>query len=217
MYSPILNPGRSHFGSNYWEVFSSKLNRDVNLYSNLEYDHWVLVETNPYIINFCEQPLKIELEVEGKKHSTIFDMWVKWKDGKEEFIEIKYHSDLQHGNKRFEKTLKQLNLQKRWCEKENILYRVITEKEIRGNTIILENKKIILPYLRNNLKIAETTLHTVHKEIKQGTSKLDDLYLKISNLSRQHIKQSFYILIIKEMVHSNFSEIPLGPKTEVWV
>ncbi|KEP24869.1 hypothetical protein BA70_14805 [Bacillus zhangzhouensis] len=58
MYSPINIKRSSKFGNNYWEAYSPKLKRNVRLFSDLEYDFWVLVETDPKIPNFCERPFE---------------------------------------------------------------------------------------------------------------------------------------------------------------
>ena len=71
LYEPVLSRKSSHFGSNFWDCFSQKINRDVNFYSDLEYEHWILVETNPDIEYFCEQPLKILEEYEGEMHAFL--------------------------------------------------------------------------------------------------------------------------------------------------
>ena len=88
MYEPVEQNSMSHFGSNFWDGYSYKVKRDVFFYSELEYDHWILVECNPKIISFCEQPRKIDGYVDDEYKESIFDMWIKWEDGKEEFLEI---------------------------------------------------------------------------------------------------------------------------------
>ncbi|MFJ7310831.1 Tn7 transposase TnsA N-terminal domain-containing protein [Peribacillus frigoritolerans] len=138
---PIPVKGRSHFGSNFWDAYSPKIKRDVNFYSDLEYDHWILVETDSKISTFCEQPLKIEGIYKGKKSESIFDMWLLWENGDNEFVEIKYSKDLLPGSKQFERVMKQITLQKEWCIKKGYKYTVKTEKEIRFNYIYLNNMR----------------------------------------------------------------------------
>lgn len=65
------------YGSNYWVGYSYKLRRHVHFYSDLEYENWILVETNPEVEVFCEQPLRIQYFLDGKKSESIFDMWIK--------------------------------------------------------------------------------------------------------------------------------------------
>lgn len=78
--NPINMTRGTHYGSNYWEVYSKKINRKVKLFSNLEYENFLSLELNPEIEYFCEQPLEVEIFLDGNKKKTIFDMWVKYKD-----------------------------------------------------------------------------------------------------------------------------------------
>jgi hypothetical protein len=218
MYKPVPKSGRSHYGSNFFEAFSPKLNRDVNFYSNLEFDHWVLVETDPNIVDFCEQPLlDVRGEYEGKEGSSIFDMWIKWKDGREEFLEIKYHADVQPGSKNYQKNLRQITIQRDWCNKTSNTHRLLTEKNIRCNKILLDNKKIILPYLRNINKIGDTNRFRILMELKQGCRSLEELCLKLVDMPTTNVKKIVYILIYEGRLNSNINEKPLGLETEVWI
>ncbi len=62
MYTPIPMKRSTRYGNNYWEAFSNKMNRDVRFFSDLEYDHWILVEADLDIVAFCEQPMRIQVE-----------------------------------------------------------------------------------------------------------------------------------------------------------
>jgi hypothetical protein len=90
MYTPIPIKRSSKYGNNYWVSYSSKLGRNVRLFSDLEYDHWLLIETDPFIVSFCEQPLCIRQEMETDFVESIFDMWTIDVNGTETFIEVKY-------------------------------------------------------------------------------------------------------------------------------
>ncbi|MEI4620242.1 TnsA endonuclease N-terminal domain-containing protein [Bacillus cereus] len=109
MYKPLVTNVSKKYGNNRWVTYSSKLQREVFLFSDLEYEHWLMVESNPKIINFCEQPLVMTACINGKSVTSIVDMWVKYSDGSEEFIEIKYSSDLIK-----QKVINQIFTQKYW-------------------------------------------------------------------------------------------------------
>src|SRR5690606_20275667 len=139
MYKPLITDGSKRFGNNRWQSYSSKLKRDVFLFSDLEYEHWLLVESNPKIIEFCEQALLMEAFVNRKLQTSIIDMWVKFDNGKEEFIEVKYTSDLSK-----EKVKKQIAVQKNWCKEHGFQHHVRTEEHIRANQLLLSNLKLIM-------------------------------------------------------------------------
>lgn len=148
-YKPVWKQPRGHYGSNFWEVYSPRLRRNVHLYSDLEYDHWVLIELDPTIKTFCEQPLRISANMEGKVVHSIIDMWIRWKDGREQFREIKYFSEL--AKESTEK--RQLKAQQAWATLHGHDYKIHTEKTIRANPLLIANWKIILRYLASDQKI----------------------------------------------------------------
>lgn len=42
----------THYGNNYYEVYSKKLKRIVSLFSSLEYTNFLTLEINPSVISF---------------------------------------------------------------------------------------------------------------------------------------------------------------------
>lgn len=149
IHTPVWKQPRGCYGSNFWEVYSPKLRRNVNLYSDLEYDHWILVESDPSILTFCEQPLRLRISLEGRIVHSILDMWLRWKDGREQFREIKYFSEL--AKESTEK--RQLKAQQTWAALHGHDYMIHTEKTIRANPLLLANWKIILRYLSSDQKM----------------------------------------------------------------
>jgi len=120
--APCWEQNRGQYGCNYWEVYSPKLNRDVKLYSDLEEEHWLLLESDPNVIAFCEQPVRM-LGLVGEGGSSFIDMWVLLSDGSEEYRETKYSKDVASSNS-------QISIQKSWCERNNHIHRVITEIDL---------------------------------------------------------------------------------------
>lgn len=149
MYTPIEIKRNNKYGNNYWEAFSPKLKRNVRFFSDLEYDHWVHVEANCQIESFCEQPLKIQVWFKGELVESIFDMWILYTDKTEEFIEVKYESELIGNNKKSIRSIRQTNVQRQWCLLNNYKYSIKTEKDIRKDLIYLNNLKQIISQVRS--------------------------------------------------------------------
>jgi hypothetical protein len=76
LYKPLITDGSKRFGNNRWISYSSKLKRDVYLFSDLEYEHWLLIEPDPEIVDFCEQALLMDGIVNGKLQKSIIDILV---------------------------------------------------------------------------------------------------------------------------------------------
>ncbi|PKC50585.1 hypothetical protein RhiirA1_485909, partial [Rhizophagus irregularis] len=81
--------------------------------SDLEYDHWLCVECNPNIINFCEQPFEIKQMINQKRYASIPDMWILYADGTEEIREVKYERDRMN-----EKVQRQIKIQQTYCKEK---------------------------------------------------------------------------------------------------
>ncbi len=216
-YSPVKMRRSMKYGSNYWVGFSYKQQRYVHFYSDLEYENWILVETNPEVEAFCEQPLRIQYLLEGKKVESVFDMWIRWKDGKQSFCEIKYSTELDKENKKYERTLKQIQVQEDWCKMNGYSHEVLTELVIRKNQVLLDNKRQIIPYTREfnsyNLQDHEPILAV----LKSGKSTVKQLFEKLSFLSNQQIYTSLFYLIYHGKVNANIDCEIIGTFTEVWL
>lgn len=146
--NPINMTRGTHYGSNYWEVYSKKINRKVKLFSNLEYENFLSLELNPEIEYFCEQPLEVEIFLDGNKKKTIFDMWVKYKDGREEFQEVKYLSEINGDTEKSIRTKKQIEVQRKWCSDNNQNYVIRTDNDIQKGRFTIRNLKLIAGRIR---------------------------------------------------------------------
>ena len=90
---PIAMPRSTHYGNNYWIFQSRKLHRRVTAFSDLEYENLLCLEMDANVRYYCEQPCEVNVFIGGKEYSTIFDVWVVYTDGSEEFQEVKYFDD----------------------------------------------------------------------------------------------------------------------------
>jgi hypothetical protein len=216
--SPVKNGPQNQYGNNRWEVYSPKLRRNVTLYSNLEYDHWVLVESDPEVLFFCEQPLKIKIELPIGTITTIFDMWIQWKSGEEEFREVKFEEELQEISSN-SRVCRQIQAQKRWCEIKNKKYSVITEKNIRSNLIYLSNLRLILRHLGSedieNIKLYSERILLML--LDQGASSLIDIEEIFSDAESLTIRKAVFELIYSGRVITSLDEKPLNMHSKVEV
>jgi hypothetical protein len=217
MYYPLNVKRSTHYGNNYWEAFSPKLNRNVRLFSDLEYDHWVLVETNTKIISFCEQPLSIQSIVNNKSVNSIIDMWVLYSNGKESFIEVKYSSELDPSNPKSIRSIRQTTAQRIWCEERNFNYQIITEKDIRSNHNYLDNMRTILPYLRTRTSPIETDKAKIIKKIRDTSITIAEIESSIPEIPSSRLRETLYHLIYEGIIMANVDKIPLSRNTEVWI
>lgn len=215
MYYPINIDRAKKYGSNYWEVFSPKADRIVRCYSDLEYEHYILVETNPNIIAFCEKPLKISYNFDGINIESLLDMWVKYKDETEYFIKIKYSSEIDTGNPKFERSIRQTKSQQLWCNENGFNYEIKTEIHIRSNPLYLANMKAILSYVKRNLQPIETDTFYIKKAISEKELTINQIKDLLPEISLERIKQSIAFMIYMGMAVANVGIIEFGIQTEV--
>ncbi|MBP1931987.1 TnsA endonuclease N-terminal domain-containing protein [Ammoniphilus resinae] len=219
MYSPVDIKPSKYFGNN-WFGDSPKMNRQVYLHSDLEYDHWVLVETNPNIVAFCEQPLRIQSIVNEDLIESVFDMWVQYKDSEEHFIEVKYSHELNPNNPspKSQRAIRQTTAQMLWCKQHGFQYSIMTEDSIRGNPIYLSNMKEIIPCVRMMKATIETDEYLLLRVLK-GKNRMtfsELFHLLHTKITAQRLRNIIYWCIYHGKILSNADQIPFSPQTEVW-
>ena len=215
-FQPVPLKRNAHYGSNYWEVYSPKIKRNVRLFSDLEYDHWVSVETNPQIKAFCEQPLHIIEYIDGKRRESIFDMWVQWTDETEAFIEVKYEKDLLSTFKN-QRTLEQIKTQQTWCQRHGYEHVIQTEKQIRGNPVYLSNMKAILSYVKNYPSFIETNERKIYEALQHRSYRIGEIESTVFSEHTPGIRECICQLIYSGKLEANLDQLPFGLHTEVWL
>lgn len=151
-YQPLEFPRGKKYGNNYYITYSIKLQRNVILYSQLEYHNFLTLEMNPHVIDFCEQPLQIRIELDENSRTSIFDMWVSYDNGTEEFQEVKYKKDLDIHNKGDDRVFQQIQKQKRWCYLNGYDYSIRTEKDIYIGSCYISNLRNLHGIITRNKK-----------------------------------------------------------------
>lgn len=210
MFTPQITDANKKYGNNRWLAYSPKLGRTVYLFSDLEYEHWLQVEFNSKVVTFCEQPLKIEANYNDRSAASIFDMWVQYEDSSEEFIEIKYSSDLS-----IEKVTKQINIQKTWCNENNKQHKIMTELEIKQFPMKLSNLKLMIKFLNPHLNQPEEI--KVIKQILSGNKLTVESLSTTSKIPYESTMNIVCYLIYLNEIKSNYFEKPFGKKMEVWI
>ncbi|WP_155591255.1 TnsA endonuclease N-terminal domain-containing protein [Lysinibacillus cavernae] len=210
MYKPLITSASKRYGNNRWESFSIKLKRNVYLFSDLEYQHWLQIETDPNIIDFCEQAIKMEIIEDNKKQFSIIDMWVRYKNGKQFFIEIKYSKDLMKDSVK-----KQINVQQLWCKANQATHLIKTEYEIGLSPIKLSNLKLLIRQVKNTTEIKQEKIDIVKKHIS-GQPKLIQQIAIETNIEISELIKIVCILVNNGYINCDLDATHLGKNMEVW-
>ncbi|WP_289139876.1 TnsA endonuclease N-terminal domain-containing protein [uncultured Brevibacillus sp.] len=214
---PVITKRSTRYGSNYWHVFSPKLERMVHFFSDLEYEHWLLVEADQTVKRFCEQPVRIDGVYNGAKVSSILDMWIERVDGSQSFVEVKYTQELDPRNPRSERSIRQTTIQRKWCEHNNFNYEIKTEKDIRSNQILLDNLRELIPNIKNQSIPNEIDRHQVFKIVGNHRKSIRQLRSELPHLLPSRLNETIYKMIYFGVLCSNIDKTLLGLDTEVWI
>lgn len=174
---------------------------------------------NPKIKSFCEQPVEIEYMLNNRKCKSIPAMWVLYESGEECFIYVKYSKEFEPGSEKYENTSRHLSTQKGWCEEKEITHKVYTEKEIRGNTILLSNMKMLLPYIKNRKHPIDDDKSSITEIIADSGNKatIGVIESKFSQHDPAKIREALSWMLYKGIISGNLDKIPYSNNTEVWL
>lgn len=155
LYTEPLNMERSkHYCSNYWQFRSRKLGRRVTAFSNLEYWNLLCLEMDPELAHYCEQPCEQTVNIDGERHKTVFDVYVVYRDGREEFQEVKYRQELDAQDEKGERSRRQVDVQRHWCAQNGYAHAVRTDAEILRGPYTARNLSLLCAKARRRASAA---------------------------------------------------------------
>lgn len=214
--TPIFGGAQNHYGNNRWIAFSPKLRRNITLYSNLEYDHWVLIESDPLVKSFCEQPCRVRIKLPIGLVTTTPDMWILWVTDDQEYREVKYLDELLQAapNSRIDR---QIQVQKKWCALQNAVHSVMTDDVIRANPLLLSNWKFILRTLACTQSIdLSPHIENISNAIKRrGGGTLREIEQSVPGLDRTLVRASVFTLLHRGLLRAPLDKQPLTASTRV--
>lgn len=141
MKMPIWTPGKpAHFGERYF-VYSPKLRRIVSVSSKLEFEQMLLLEFDPSVASYCEQPAVAEAIIDGQWLRSRFDFTVQDLSGRSRFLEVKYASELRDPRSRAHR---QIAIQKEWCRRRGYDHAVVTDTQIWASPTRINSLRALL-------------------------------------------------------------------------
>ena len=214
--TPIEMPRGTHYGNNYYVVYSSKIKRVCHFFSNLEYYNFLSLEINPEVNSFCEQPLKIEIIQDNAIKCAVFDMWVKYRNGREELQEVKYDAELNGNDAKSIRAQEQIRREEQWCILNNIDFVIRTDKNIPQGRFFLSNANVICSRLRRYIPTEDRyynprIINALQRDKVITIENLMDKDLLPVNNEINHLCYMYE----KGLIHMNIESRPLDYKTEV--
>ena len=137
---------RGTFDCGLWYVYSPRTNSDWVLKGDLEWDHFILAESDPRIqaINYAPSPIRVELD-DGTVYQTTFDATVTYTDGSLEWREVKFADEFDSVEQ--VRNERQREAQEKAARNAGVTYMRWSENEIRSNMQRLANWRRIIPWL----------------------------------------------------------------------
>lgn len=204
-----------------------QINRSIQFESSLERDFIYLLEFNPNVKFYLEQPLEIIYEdSNGKKRKYTPDFIIEYFDGKVELIEIKYESTLL--SKKEELEVK-FTAARNFCMESNLEFKIITEILIRiEKELELYNYKFLSRYksFYGNINIKESAFEPFNNDLKLILNKMNILKKckiieLVENCANDNDKKAEIIfltwyLIANKLIITDFSK-KLSVNSIIWV
>ena len=213
---PIEMPRGTHYGNNYFAVYSKKMHRICHFYSNLEYFNFLSLEIDPNVERFCEQPTKVPVNIGNELKHVIFDMWVKYKDGHLELQEVKYSTELQGDSPEALRSQEQIRREEQWCKDNDFNFVVRTEKDIIKGRFFLNNANTIAARLRRYIPTEDKFYNPrITNALQQyGNLTIEELIINELLPLNSEIDHLCY-MYANGIITMNINEQPIGKKTEV--
>lgn len=194
-------------------ITSIKNNDVVEFESQLERNLTYILERRLDVVMYCEQPITIEYFEGNQKKRYTPDFYIKYFDGSEEIIEVKYQKDLLEKKDELEAKFKAA---KEMCDANNISFRVITEDDINSNALF--NSKFLSnyrrPIIKTNLGDIEYILENLDRFEKMTVNHLLDQCTKDEYRKAELLFHVWY-LISNYLINFNEEE-KLSMNTVIW-
>jgi hypothetical protein len=159
---PVWFPTKPSRRSDRYFFFAPKLCREVSASSKLEFERTLLLEHDPSVATYCEQPQVVHLVSDGRQYKSRFDFWVRTARGEVRYEEIKYQADLDDPNSRAQR---QIVTQRLWCRIHGYAYAVVTERTIWEKPTLLVSLRVLFGEYDNQFPQRRESAATMFAEI----------------------------------------------------
>lgn len=200
----------SHRGGNMIGLFPSiKMERMVAFESLIEQDYLYVLDYEPGVLGFEEQPLTIEYQWEDKPRRYTPDFQVRWGD-REELVECKPASrvDTEENQRKFAAA-------RQWCQHNGQTFAVVTDEALRGSHR-LANIKLLTRYARMNVPAQITQQVTQHLQDTPSPLTLHALACLLSPRDPQSEIATLLCLTFRHHIVLPLTQVPISGDTPVY-
>jgi len=216
MLLPIWTPDKPSGSGDRFFAYSPKLRRFVSFSSKLERDYWLLLEFDPTVTAFCEQPAMVHVVIDGCWRKSRLDFWVSRRPGIETFVEIKYASELRDVKSRAHR---QIETQQKGLRAAGRNHEVVTDETICANPILLNSLRTLLGEFDSNyprlIEQAKPLMEWISFLVARGPGSTIDYVLgqRPAEVPIEVVRLAVMELIRIRVMDSSIERIPLTPNS----
>ena len=207
---PVRTPS-NRYGENVVGKFPSlKLGRMVFFESRIERDQIYLMEYDPEVVFYEEQPLLIEYIAAGKRYKYFPDFKVITSSGQHLLLECK--ADNFVGT---DKNQRKIAAGKAWCATRNWEFRLITEQETRSG-FRLKNVMFLWQFARHSIPLnTKARIYAVMNNHHALT--LDELAMRVNPAKPQVAKIPILHLICHHQLVTPINEARISGNSPLYL
>lgn len=195
-----------------WYVYSPRTRTDWVLRSDLEWDHFVLAESDPDLVNCVYAPDKRTVTFQGDTVNLEIDAVVTLRDGTIEGRLVRYSTDEPDPMQ-----APKLARQTAAAEALGMRYRVLTEEYIRRNHILLANWRRAIAWLAaaRDRSLAAFELELERAITLEAKLTLADIESRFGEASFPLYAAAAFSGVQKGIYRSDLDKMPLSLQTAI--
>lgn len=205
-FEPVRNPVKKTKGSYPGYVPSLKEDRMVATESTIERDFAILVEADPFVKRYSEQPIAVEYVLDGKKHKHTPDFAIS-RNGQIIFVQVKPEAKASDPE-----NVRKFAAIREACARHGYRFIVLTEMEILRQPR-LRNAEILHHAGRSSLSGSE--LDAIVSELNTaGIATVETLSKRLGRIDPTDATNAIYGAIRSGRLKADMSQ-PLGPNAQL--
>jgi hypothetical protein len=138
----VPRPFRPSWRGNQYFRYSPLLRREIRPASKLEYEASWLLDWDPDVQVYCEQPdIQVHAWIDGVLHKSRPDYWIRYHDGTQAIEEVKYDAELKKPSSRANR---QIKIQRTFSDHNGFKHIVMLESMIWRNPTLINSLRILM-------------------------------------------------------------------------
>lgn len=144
-FEPIELSRKEKSKCTYYELYSIKNQRNIQLYSQQCYFHALILEMNHDVLSYCERPCTMGISNTDTSRAKLIDFIVEYRNS--DVLEVQRMN--YYGTKMIPAVVNQaFTEEENWCNLHGYRYQIITFDESHNNSYYLQNIKYLYGLLK---------------------------------------------------------------------